>query len=168
MYTEILKETLNSTTFSTNEIQNEIMNNLCGCWSKCPFCNTLCTNTIPNHDGDHSVDLHRPQGVNGMGWLNTEYFVTDICSSDVGSDCSFVINGVSYKYKEYRTAGPEYASWSITPDTSFLPYWKWFVCTFQSNLEEYYSLEFQGMGKIPEEWKSIKIDEAIESLNLAE
>ncbi|KAL0198844.1 hypothetical protein M9458_007384 [Cirrhinus mrigala] len=29
------------------------------CWVQCPFCGATCTNTIENHDGDHSVDFHR-------------------------------------------------------------------------------------------------------------
>ncbi|KAL0159221.1 hypothetical protein M9458_042946, partial [Cirrhinus mrigala] len=33
----------------------------------------------------------------------------------------------SIPYRDYRTAGGDYAKWSITPDLSELPYWKWFV-----------------------------------------
>ncbi|KAL0198777.1 hypothetical protein M9458_007317, partial [Cirrhinus mrigala] len=29
------------------------------CWVQCPFCKAICTNTIENHDGDHSVPFHR-------------------------------------------------------------------------------------------------------------
>ncbi|KAI2667036.1 Interferon-induced very large GTPase 1 [Labeo rohita] len=29
------------------------------CWVQCPFCKAICTNTIENHNGDHSVPFHR-------------------------------------------------------------------------------------------------------------
>ncbi|KAL0199434.1 hypothetical protein M9458_007974, partial [Cirrhinus mrigala] len=29
------------------------------CWVQCPFCKAVCTNTIENHHGDHSVPFHR-------------------------------------------------------------------------------------------------------------
>ncbi|TNN58464.1 Interferon-induced very large GTPase 1 [Liparis tanakae] len=29
------------------------------CWEKCPFCSAVCTNTVTNHDEDHSVPFHR-------------------------------------------------------------------------------------------------------------
>ncbi|KAI4895140.1 hypothetical protein NFI96_003212 [Prochilodus magdalenae] len=42
--------------------------------------------------------------------------------------------------KKYREAGPEYACWSITPDSSEQAYWKWFVCRFQNKLEKFYGM----------------------------
>ena len=122
----------------------------------------------PDHDGDHSVELHRPQAVKGRRWADSVNFVTDICSSDVASECSFLSNDVYFKHKEYRKAGSPYDSWSITPDTSFLPYWKWFVCKFQTDLEKHYGYKFQDLGAIPEQWQSISKGEAIESLNIAQ
>ncbi len=32
---------------SREEIQKKLLANLCGCWSQCPFCKAICTNTIP-------------------------------------------------------------------------------------------------------------------------
>ncbi|KTF78624.1 hypothetical protein cypCar_00043909 [Cyprinus carpio] len=68
-------------------------------------------------------------------------------------------------WKEYRTGGPEYASWSITPDLSELPYWKWFACRFQTELEKLYEKTFQGSGKIPREWRKYSQEDAIEGLD---
>ena len=143
------------------------MDNLCGCWSQCPFCKAVCTNTMPNHNGDHSVCFHRPQVVNGIIWHKTDHLCIDVCSSLVASDSNLVIDvkaDKSIPYKNYRTAGPEHNDWSITPDSSVQPYWKWFVCTFQSNLEERYKGNFDGRGKIPENWKTITLEEALASL----
>ncbi|RXM90858.1 Interferon-induced very large GTPase 1 [Acipenser ruthenus] len=135
---------------------------LCGCWEKCPLCSARCTNTIPGHDGDHSVDFHRPQGISGVAWHNTDNLVTAICTSLVASNCKLNSNGKQIPYKNYREASPMHAKWSITPDKSEQPYWKWFVCHFQSDIEKKYSKKLTG--EIPEQWKSIKKSAAIESL----
>ncbi|CAM4275314.1 unnamed protein product [Leuciscus chuanchicus] len=39
------------------------------CWVQCPFCYAICTNTIDNHDEDHSVPYHRVNGMNGCSGL---------------------------------------------------------------------------------------------------
>ncbi|KAL0198945.1 hypothetical protein M9458_007485, partial [Cirrhinus mrigala] len=90
------------------------------------FCQATCTNTIENHDGDHSVLFHRNIGLNG-----DQYFHPN--SSDD-----------KFPWSDYRRAGGVYADWNITPDLSELPYWKWFVCRFQNDLEKYYSKTFEG------------------------
>ncbi|XP_067150584.1 interferon-induced very large GTPase 1-like [Apteryx mantelli] len=125
-----------------------------GCWEQCPFCKALCTNTIPGHDGDHSVHFHRPQALNGTQWIRTNQFVIEICSSLVASNCFLVLDDNSeISYKNYRKAGPAYANWSITPDSSTQAYWKWFVCHFRSQLEQDYHAKFEGKGSIPPEWE---------------
>uniref|UniRef100_A0A8C5MN40 VLIG-type G domain-containing protein n=1 Tax=Leptobrachium leishanense TaxID=445787 RepID=A0A8C5MN40_9ANUR len=118
-----------------------------GCWEICPFCNAVCTNTVPGHEEDHSVKFHRPEGIKGRKWYKTEHLATDICSSSVASDDLFVLSEDNkIPYREYRTAGPPYSEWSITPDLSSLNYWKWVVCRFQSDFEKYYDKKFEGLG----------------------
>ncbi|XP_051745741.1 interferon-induced very large GTPase 1-like [Ctenopharyngodon idella] len=135
------------------------------CWVQCPFCKATCTNTIENHDGDHRVAFHRVDGIIGTYYGLTQNLCTDICTSLVGSDQHFNTPDGQFKYKEYSTAGGVYAEWSITPDHSDLPYWKWFVCRFQKDLEKSYSKTFEGKGKIPAEWKKYTKQDAIESLD---
>ncbi|KAK7167048.1 hypothetical protein R3I94_001449 [Phoxinus phoxinus] len=135
------------------------------CWVQCPFCGAVCTNTIENHPGDHSVKFHRVDGINGWHWINTKDLCAAFCTTVVTSDQSFIVSGVSFPYKEYRSAGGVYADWSITPDHSELSYWKWFVCQFQKDLENYYNKKFQGRGEIPDEWKEHKQQDAIQSLD---
>uniref|UniRef100_A0A8C8RF39 VLIG-type G domain-containing protein n=1 Tax=Pelusios castaneus TaxID=367368 RepID=A0A8C8RF39_9SAUR len=138
---------------------------LCGCWEQCPFCKALCTNTIPGHDGDHSVQFHRPQALNGTQWYGTDQFVIEICSSLVASDCSMVLCENNHiPYKNYRQAGPAYANWSITADNSAQSYWKWFVCHFRSTLEKDYCAKFEGKGAIPLEWEVFTKEAAISEL----
>ncbi|XP_048033100.1 interferon-induced very large GTPase 1-like [Megalobrama amblycephala] len=135
------------------------------CWVQCPFCGAVCTNTIENHDGDHSVPFHRLDGVNGYYYDDTKNFGTDFCSSLVISKKSFKSSGQWFPYKEYRRAGGVYAHWSITPDLSELPYWKWFVCRFQKDLEMFYGKSFHGNGEIPTHWKKFTKQDAVNSLS---
>ncbi|KAB0346668.1 hypothetical protein FD754_011525 [Muntiacus muntjak] len=147
------------------EIRKMLSEHLCGCWKQCPFCRAICTNTIPTHDGDHNVAFHRPQAVSGMSWYETDHFVIDCCTSLVASDCALVLgDGRQVPYKTYRQAGGEYATWSITPDTSTQPYWKWFVCHFRSNLEEKYHKRFIDKGEIPRSWKKITKQDVLDDL----
>uniref|UniRef100_A0A8C1LV67 Interferon-induced very large GTPase 1 n=1 Tax=Cyprinus carpio TaxID=7962 RepID=A0A8C1LV67_CYPCA len=137
------------------------------CWVQCPFCAAICTNTIENHPGDHSVHFHLNIGLNMWFYRGTTNLAINICTSAVASNGSFYPNSSDDRVplKEYRKGGPKYASWSITPDLSELPYWKWFVCRFQTDLENHYEKNYQGSGKIPDEWRKYSQEEAIESLN---
>ncbi|XP_048049021.1 uveal autoantigen with coiled-coil domains and ankyrin repeats protein-like [Megalobrama amblycephala] len=137
------------------------------CWVQCPFCEAICTNTIENHDGDHSVPLHRVDGINGWFYGGTTNLSISICTSAVASDQCFypTDSDGAVLYKDYRRAGGVYADWSITPDLSELPYWKWFVCRFQKDLEKYYNKTFEEDGEIPDEWRGYSKYEAIESLD---
>ncbi|XP_016376571.1 interferon-induced very large GTPase 1-like [Sinocyclocheilus rhinocerous] len=137
------------------------------CWVQCPFCKAICTNTIENHPGDHSVAFHRVTGINGYLYRGTTNLCINICTTAVVSDRWLYPDGSDDKvpWKEYRRAGGVYAYWSITPDVSELPYWKWFVCRFQRDLEKYYMKTFQGCGKIPHAWRRYSKQDAIESLD---
>ncbi|XP_036903320.1 interferon-induced very large GTPase 1-like [Sturnira hondurensis] len=147
------------------EIQRLLSEQLCGCWKQCPFCKAICTNTIPSHGGDHSVPFHRSEAVTGYKWVDTNHFCIDFCTSLVASECSFIFSdGRKFAYKNYREAGGEYATWSITPDTSAQPYWKWFLCHFRSNLEEKYQKKFAGRGEIPEAWTKITKQDVLDDL----
>ncbi|KAA0706570.1 Interferon-induced very large GTPase 1 [Triplophysa tibetana] len=135
------------------------------CWVQCPFCAAICTNTIENHEGDHSVPFHHNIGLNGWYYRGTRNLSINICTSAVASDRSFYPDDSddTCLWKEYRKGGPKYAQWSITPDLSELPYWKWFVCRFQKNLEKFFEKTFDRGGKIPNEWKKYTKEEAIET-----
>ncbi|KAK7166974.1 hypothetical protein R3I94_001390 [Phoxinus phoxinus] len=137
------------------------------CWVQCPFCNVICTNTMENHDGDHNVSFHRVSGLSGIYYSNSEKLSAHICTSAVANSNLFFYPNESQKvcWRDYRTAGDDYAKWSITPDLSELPYWKWFVCRFQKDLEKHYSKTFEGQGKIPDEWKKYSKQDALESLD---
>ncbi|XP_068435067.1 interferon-induced very large GTPase 1-like [Clinocottus analis] len=146
-----------------------LIEHLCNCcWVKCPFCSAVCTNTIDDHEEDHSVPFHRSNAVNGWHKENTVDLYIEFCTTNVASDGGFYPTHdtkVSFPYKKYRTAGPLYANWSITPDASKLEYWKWFVSRFEKELEDHYQLKFQNDGLIPSEWKTYSKVQAIKSLD---
>eukprot|EP00079_Xenopus_tropicalis_P013656 XP_002942526.2 PREDICTED: interferon-induced very large GTPase 1-like [Xenopus tropicalis] len=146
----------------THEI---LMGQFSGCWTRCPFCWAVCTNTIPDHDGDHSVKFHWPQAIRGTNWHKTDEFAVEICSSFVASDTLYVLSEDNQiPYKTYRDGGPPFSTWSITPDNSSLSYWKWIMCCFKSDLEKYYKSRFAGKGEIPQHWHSISKQEAIQEI----
>ncbi|XP_039679679.1 interferon-induced very large GTPase 1-like isoform X1 [Perca fluviatilis] len=147
-----------------------LIDQLCNCcWVTCPFCAAVCTNTLEDHSpDDHSVPFHRSAAVNGFHYRDTEILSVDFCSTNVVSDGSFYPDQDPEElipFKQYRTAGPRYANWRITPDESKMKYWTWFVCRFQKQLEQYYKKQFQDRGEIPSEWKTHSKEEAIKSLD---
>ncbi|XP_002942526.3 interferon-induced very large GTPase 1 [Xenopus tropicalis] len=146
----------------THEI---LMGQFSGCWKRCPFCKAVCTNTIPGHDGDHSVKFHWPLAIRGTNWHKTDEFAVEICSSFVASDYGYVLSEDNkIPYKTYRDGGPPFSTWSITPDNSSLSYWKWVMCRFKSDLEKHYKFRFAGKGKIPQHWHNITKQEAIQEI----
>ncbi|XP_016116723.1 interferon-induced very large GTPase 1-like [Sinocyclocheilus grahami] len=146
-----------------------LIDHLCQCcWVQCPFCKAICTNTIENHGEDHSVPFHQVIGLSGIYFAKTNNLSVHICTSAVAKhNLHFhpIDSEDKVPWREYRRAGGVYANWSITPDLSELPYWKWFVCRFQKDLEKHYSKTFEGQGKIPDEWRKYSKHDAIESLD---
>ncbi|XP_076735634.1 interferon-induced very large GTPase 1-like [Maylandia zebra] len=147
-----------------------LIDQLCNCcWVNCPFCAAVCTNTMKDHSpDDHRTPFHRPDGIKGWHYRDTIELSIIFCTTNVASEGCFYPSSDSQKaipYKQYKTAGPPYDTWSITPDGSNLAYWKWFVCQFQTQLEEHYGKNFMGRGAIPDQWKYLSKDEAIKSLD---
>ncbi|XP_009941696.2 interferon-induced very large GTPase 1-like isoform X1 [Opisthocomus hoazin] len=164
---ERLKEEFVSADMSSFERQPHtiLAEQFAGCWEKCPFCGALCTNTMPNHDGDHRLVFHRPQVLTGYRWHKTDNLVIDICSSSVASDCLFRIGEDKWiPYKSYRDAGSPYSTWNIPADPSMQLYWKWFVSHFRRELEIWYNGKFHGKGEIPALWQRITKQEALDEL----
>ncbi|XP_069461687.1 interferon-induced very large GTPase 1-like isoform X2 [Ambystoma mexicanum] len=152
-------------TLLNNKPQEIMCEHLSGCWVQCPFCTAVCTNTLPGHDGQHSLCFHRPQALANWNWNKTTNFVVEFCTTHVGSDLDFLLpDGRRIPYRKYPEAGPKYACWNIKPDTSMQSYWKWFVCHFRSKLEKHCGNTFSGMGTIPPQWFHLSKETAIEEL----
>ncbi|XP_067111275.1 interferon-induced very large GTPase 1-like [Osmerus mordax] len=147
-----------------NQASKHLFDHHQGCWAQCPFCKAICTNTIPGHDGDHSVMFHRSKAIAGRHWKDTDNFSIDFCSTSVSSDDKFSYHGGYMPYKTYRDAGEPYSQWSITADGSNQCYWKWFLCAFQSQWENKNRLKFAGLGEIPQSWRQITPESALKEL----
>ncbi|XP_051808921.1 interferon-induced very large GTPase 1-like [Acanthochromis polyacanthus] len=170
IFEEMKELSLDKIKESRNKPDEILIDQLCKCcWVNCPFCAAVCTNTMEDHSPeDHSVPFHRPSGINGWHHRGTVELSINFCTTNVASDRNFYPHHDSEKsipYKQYKSADGMYANWRITADDSKLPYWKWFVCKFQKQLEDHHKKEFQGRGEIPAEWRSITKDQAIESLD---
>ncbi|XP_032443256.1 interferon-induced very large GTPase 1-like [Xiphophorus hellerii] len=167
--TEMSKLSLEKVNNCRQKPDQILIDQLCNCcWERCPFCAAVCTNTVKDHSPEkHSVPFHRPNGVNGRRYKGTVEPIIDFCTMLVASDRRFCPNESNWTvpYKQYLSAGGKFASWSITTDASMLAYWKWFICHFQKELENYYDLKFQGSGEIPWHWRNFSKKDAIESLD---
>ncbi|XP_065134320.1 interferon-induced very large GTPase 1-like [Paramisgurnus dabryanus] len=166
---EFSRDTFDKKLDLNNRPDQILIDHLCRCcWVQCPFCKAICTNTIENHDGDHSVPFHRVEGIKGWHYRGTTNLSAEICTTSVASNTAGFYpdsRDILFLYRKYRSAGGVYSKWSITPDVSELPYWKWFVCRFQKDLEKHFKKTFQDRGKIPDEWRQIKKQEAVDSLD---
>ncbi|KAK9967758.1 hypothetical protein ABG768_002131 [Culter alburnus] len=149
-----------------NDKPDEILiDHLCQCcWIQCPFCSATCTNSLENHTGDHTVPFHRVDGLTGCCYEETECLSADFCTTLVRTGKMFY-TGQWIPCREYRNAGNVYAEWSIIPDFSELPYWKWFVCRFQKDLEDYFEKTFHRWDDISYGWRQYTKEQAIESLD---
>ncbi|KAM3597262.1 uncharacterized protein V6R79_002063 [Siganus canaliculatus] len=147
-----------------------LIDQLCDCcWVKCPFCAAVCTNTLKYHDGKHSVTFHQSAAVKGWHYTDTDEFSLEFCTTNIASDRKFRPHHASDEripYKEYYRGGPQYSCWSIPPDESKLPYWKWFVCRFEKQLEDHYKLKFKGRGEIPDDWRKHSKENAVKILDI--
>ncbi len=125
-------EVLSSTKFGAKDIEEVvktiIQNTISTFKVQCPFAKYL--HLDPNHTGHHVTDFHLSHGVAG------EVACQQVFPSETGLELSCS---------------------NIQGDSSLIPFWKWFLCRFQSNLN---------VNKIPEDWKKVTKSEAIENLNL--
>ncbi|KAI4872593.1 hypothetical protein NFI96_002179 [Prochilodus magdalenae] len=170
----------------TNRPDYILFKQLSGCWEQCPFCKAVCTNTIPDHDTDHTVQMHRPIALgnlvyreiyffsifftlfSGFKWRplfqSVNEFGLKFCTEAVKSNAKFCPQEEWIQFSEYRKAGPPYDRWGIGDYCSDELYWKWFICTFRAKLEELLGGKFQGYGEIPKEWEKITKTDALKEL----
>ncbi|XP_042601543.1 interferon-induced very large GTPase 1-like [Cyprinus carpio] len=126
------------------------------CWVQCPFCKATCTQT-ENHDGDHCVLSHRITGISGHCYEGTKNLCRILCWA-ASKKCKKNIRIAREVCDDRFLIVPEYATYPKRI------YWKWFVCKFQKDLEEYYDKSFKG--RIPSNWRLHTKNDAINSLNL--
>ena len=154
-----------------------IFESLWGCTAKCPFCNEPCIKSDPNHARDtndvHMCIQHRPSGIGGVHIRETSILQLDSCShmvhKDSGMYCGHWCNcskgrqcGLHHTLRNYKQYLPE---WEIlpNPDSESSKYWAWCMVQHSESLANFYGAKEP---EFPESWRSIKKNDALESLNV--
>ncbi|XP_063049244.1 interferon-induced very large GTPase 1-like [Engraulis encrasicolus] len=141
--------------------QEVLFKALIGCGQICPFCHAPCDADGTEHE-KHTVSIHRPQGISLWNSIDSKVIITAICSSSVISDNVFQTDETvnSYPFKEYREVYPD---WEITGDASIeaTAYWKFFMANFNEQIAQDCGLN---PATIPDDWKALKEEDAIKSL----
>ena len=109
-------------------------------------------------------------------WKKNDKLTIENCSYSVQASTAFGCRGLKHEcdgqdepderkkvyhaYREYKRFLPE---WEIPPsaDMDLSIYWMWFICKFEEEMTEEFGHE---MSEIPQSWRSITMEQAIESL----
>uniref|UniRef100_A0A4W5MWP2 Interferon-induced very large GTPase 1-like n=1 Tax=Hucho hucho TaxID=62062 RepID=A0A4W5MWP2_9TELE len=140
---------------------------LFGCGEVCPFCGVLCEAGGKEHT-QHFTSIHRPQGLNGVKIIPSNKLVTNICSSDVTSNLTFINTRTGdngHSFKDYQTYYPD---WIITGDSSIKTsdYWKYVMATFNEIIAKDRG-DSTLPADLPEDWKALTPGDALKSLKEA-
>ena len=130
-----------------------------GCSARCPFCKVPCdVHSGGKTSGNHASTYHRPEGLGGMRWINSQFLLAEDCRFHVASDISF-LHGKNLEnstpYKLYNTV---YPSWTIRGDADpdAEKYWKWVFAQHNEKFAEHYTAK---PAKIPIEWAAYSKDD---------
>ena len=142
---------------------NLIFKRVSGCRAACPFCKEPCNKTVKDHDGNHTVKLHRSQCLGGWRFRTTGIMALETCTEAVAKDRSFCVSPDSDETHPLRSCEEIYPKWKI--DTS-LPgetslYWKYVVAHFKSELAKLYGFKEDS---VPEHWLGFELSQAIRAL----
>ncbi|KAL8176552.1 UNVERIFIED_CONTAM: hypothetical protein K2H54_036234 [Gekko kuhli] len=142
--------------------QDEIFKRVFGCGKQCPFCKVPCEAGGSAHK-EHFAAVHRPQGLGRFRWEATDKLLYELCSTLVVSQCNFRSAETEWKwypYKDYRVCYPD---WCIQPDPSInaSDYWKFVFKEFNHEFAHQYRAK---PADLPEDWKKITQEQALESL----
>ncbi|XP_071816278.1 uncharacterized protein [Apostichopus japonicus] len=136
-----------------------------GCGTQCPFCKTLCDDTVKEHKV-HFSNLHFPIGVGGWRIRSTQHLVCDTCTANVASnmeyyDCHCTAFTCAHPTKPYKDYKKSYPDWDINPISDYEPtmYWKWVLSRFNDDFAMYYNCK---KAIIP--WGTITKDDALNSV----
>ena len=138
------------------EFDEFLFKEIVGCDARCPFCKVPCDmHHGGKTQGNHSATLHRPQGLGGFCFKDTQKLVTNDCCSDIGSNSMFTGEKGNIYYKKYREVYPDwYIPGDADPDSG--KYWKWVLANYNAEFAEHYSAK---PADIPEQWTNYTVEE---------
>ena len=139
---EWIDETLTSSpTHEFKHLQEKITGSLVGCKALCPFCREPCQLSAGEHE-HYCGSFHRPQGINGWHYVSSEKICIEGCAEDVLLKNSFIYDGITYNYTDYRTVNDNFSRWKILgEDYIDSKYWQWVLCTFHGQFVDFYKIE---------------------------
>jgi len=133
------------------------------CTAQCPLCKEMCDFQNSLHPTCHKATFHRPQCICNVTWQVSNKLVLETCNSLVASDYFLTGKGKSVAYRDYQSILKD---WNIEEaiGAEAPKYWMWFVCHFYDEL-----IAWSGSmpTEIPDIWKRITKQQAIESLDQA-
>ena len=140
-----------------------IFDRVSGCKAACPFCREPCNNSCNDHDGDHTVKLHRPVCLGGWRSHHTGIMALNTCTEAVAEDRYFYVRRNPDEKHPFRSCEVVYPKWHIQED---LPgeaslYWKYVVANFKGELARLYNMKEDS---VPDHWMGFELSQAIEQL----
>ncbi|KAI6650507.1 hypothetical protein LOD99_7558 [Oopsacas minuta] len=131
------------------------------CQELCPFCNELCQLSSCKHE-HYCSTFHRPQGLFGWRYIETQQIVLSECTTNIRYNCKFLYEGKYYDYVKYKSVNARFKSWKILGEDALeSKYWRWVLCQFEDNFVKHYDILPN-----PEtsNWKHLTEDDVIEDL----
>ncbi|XP_062275554.1 interferon-induced very large GTPase 1 [Scomber scombrus] len=143
--------------------QDTIFNRVRGCDKQCPFCKAPCEVEQMEHEA-HRAMLHRPKGLfRCKSSLSCISYIESLTQANPPKNMD--TEEISVACSDLHALEP---NWSISPEdpSSETPiaYWRYVLARFNEKFAKEYEQE---PAKIPEEWKRITKEEAIDSLKEA-
>ncbi|KAL8176554.1 UNVERIFIED_CONTAM: hypothetical protein K2H54_036272 [Gekko kuhli] len=142
--------------------QDEIFKRVFGCGKQCPFCKVPCEAGGSAHK-EHFATVHRPQGLGTYRKSKSEKLVYNLCSTNVASQDLFASPETGWEFRPYKNYREYYPDWCIQPDPSInaYNYWKFVFKEFNHEFAEQYNAK---PADLPEDWKNITQEQALEAL----
>ncbi|XP_076120669.1 up-regulator of cell proliferation-like [Alosa pseudoharengus] len=142
-----------------------LFSRLCGCGEQCPFCGTPCEAGGRKHT-THFSSMHRSKGFGNRKWDKSKKLETVICTRAVISDAKFRSSETKGKLHPYKQCKEIYPNWEIEEDLSMetSDYWKYVLMKYNEEFAEAYDAK---PADIPSDWKTLTLEDALESFKKA-
>ncbi|XP_062272120.1 interferon-induced very large GTPase 1-like [Scomber scombrus] len=156
---ENITETLNKLPIKP---QDELFKRVFGCGKQCPFCKVPCDAGGKGHDKHHAA-VHRPQGLSGYRYDDTEKLIETLCTTNVQSECKFKSIKTKWELHPYKDYYTYYPDWLIPPDPSIdaSDYWKYVLVQYNDRFAKKYQAK---PADVPDAWRRITKEQALKGL----
>ncbi|XP_045183397.2 interferon-induced very large GTPase 1-like [Mercenaria mercenaria] len=131
-----------------------------GCTKTCPFCKEICKYSL-NHPDKHECFVHRPDGVGGGHWVETNALCYETCTEHYENHTLFKFKGDWIAFKDYEKV---FNTWDIVSSQEKEPHliWKWILVNKYRLLSAVPGVRLPD--NLPVAWKNISKDQALYSL----